>query len=222
MTYVRRTETMLDDVQRKISNMCTRALEAYETTDIETDSAEYAAAWEATQVAVYREAPQLRGHLPKSWMFETRTVNFRVRSRATEELTALTTISAPDHRQFKLPKHVDHYRVTVTAYDDELTGPLTDWAQSYSASKAKRQEVSGQYREVQRQVIGFLRTHASLNAAVKEMPEIEMYVPDTYLRKMNEATAPRAKKEDQPSAIVELGIDRNALAAVAIAHRVMS
>ena len=49
-----------------------------------------------------------------------------------------------------------------------------------------------------------------------------MYIPNTYIRKMHEAVAPRAKKEEQQSNIENLGIDRNALAAVAIAHRVMS
>jgi hypothetical protein len=99
---------------------------------------------------------------------------------------------------------------------------LTDWVQSHSSGAAQRKIISDQYREVERQVIGFLRTHASLNAAIKEMPEIEMYIPDSYIRKMHEATAPRQKKEQQQSNIEELGIDRNALAAVAIAHRVMS
>jgi hypothetical protein len=116
----------------------------------------------------------------------------------------------------------ESYRVDVEVYDDECTGALSTWVDKEIANQAQRRTVQQQYREVERQVIGFLRTHASLNAAIKEMPEIEMYVPAAYISKMHEAVAPRVKKEEQQSAIHDLGIDRNALAAVAIAHRVMS
>lgn len=222
MTYVRRTETMLDDTTRNILNMASKALGAYEDKTIEIDTAEYAAACEAIHTAAYRDAPQLRGNLPKSWLFETQRINLAIKDRFDVAIVRVL-LDAPEHRKFEVPLHMkDSWSVHVDVYADECSGALAMWVQAHTAKAEQRRTVQDQYREVERQVIGFLRTHASLNAAVKEMPEIEMYVPAQYISKMHEATAPRTKKEDQPSAIVDLGIDRNALAAVAIAHRVMS
>lgn len=223
MAYVRRTETMLEDTTRKIRKMGSKALELYEDKGIEIDTAEFAAACEAIHAAAYRDAPTLRGNLPQSWLFKTDRVKLKVISRGDQHRELTTYIVVPDHRQFELPLHVKvSWSADVTVYDDECTGALATWVQAHSTNKEQRRAVEVQYREVERQVIGFLRTHASLNAAIKEMPEIELYVPDQYISKMHEAVAPRVKKEEQQSNIENLGIDRNALAAVAIAHRVMS
>lgn len=223
MAYVRRTETMLDDTTKTIRQMADKALTAYHPKDIEIGTAEFAAASDAIQTAAYRDAPHLKGTLPQSWLCKTDRIHFKVRSRTTGVLLHGTYISTPEHSQFELPVHMkESWRVDVEVYDDECSPVLTDWVQSNKDGAAQRKTIADQYREVERQVIGFLRTHASLNAAIKEMPEIEMYIPNTYIRKMHEAVAPRAKKEEQQSNIENLGIDRNALAAVAIAHRVMS
>ena len=223
MAYVRRTETMLDDTTKTIRQMAEKALSAYQPKDIEIDTAEFTAACDAIQTAAYRDAPHLKGTLPQPWLFKTDRIHFKVRSRTTGEKLAGTYLSVPEHRKFELPMHMkESWRVDVEVYDDECSPVLTDWVQSHKGGEVQRKTIAEQYREVERQVIGFLRTHASLNAAIKEMPEIAMYIPNTYIRKMHEATAPRQKKEQQQSNIENLGIDRNALAAVAIAHRVMS
>ena len=222
MAYVRKTEALIDDVVRRIRNMAAKALGVYESKSIEIDTAEYAAACEAIHTAAYRDAPQLRGNLPESWLFKTERINLSIKNRSSL-CTARVYLDAPEHRKFEVPLHLkDNWSVDVEVYDDECTGALAMWVQAHTTKTEQRSTIETQYREVERQVIGFLRTHASLNAAIKEMPEIELYVPDQYLRKMHEAVAPRVKKEEQQSAITELGIDRNALAAVAIAHRVMS
>jgi|TARA_R110002124_G_scaffold138488_1_gene301966 hypothetical protein len=224
MAYVRKTETLIDDVVRRIRNMAAKALGVYESKSIEIDTAEYAAACEAIHTAAYRDAPQLRGNLPESWLFKTERINLRIKDHSGNTI-ARAGLDAPEHRKFEVPAHkakANSWSVDVDVYADECTGALAMWVQAHTTKTEQRSTIETQYREVERQVIGFLRTHASLNAAIKEMPEIELYVPDQYLRKMHEAVAPRVKKEEQQSAITELGIDRNALAAVAIAHRVMS
>ena len=222
MAYVRKPEALIDDVVRSIRHMARKALGVYESKGIEIDTAEYAAACEAVHTAVYRDAPQLRGNLPQSWLSKTERINLRIKDRSNVTI-ARVNLNAPEHRKFEVPLHFeDRWSVDADVYADECTGALATWVQTYTAKAEQRSTIETQYREVERQVIGFLRTHASLNAAIKEMPEIELYVPEQYISKMHEAVAPRVKKEEQQSAITELGIDRNALAAVAIAHRVMS
>jgi hypothetical protein len=223
MAYVRKTETMLDDIVRKIRAMGDKALEMYKENSIEIDTAEFAAACEAIQTAAYREAPHLRGNLPQSWLFKTERVHLKVLSRTEHGTKVSTYLSVPEHRQFEVPFHMsDSWRIDVEVYEDECTGALAAWVQAHNTNKEPRRAVEVQYREVERQVVGFLRSHSSLNAAIKEMPEIELYIPDQYMAKLREANAPKAKKPEQQSLINELGIDRDALAAVAIAHRVMS
>ena len=58
---------------------------------------------------------------------------------------------------------------------------------------------------------------ASLNSALKDMPEIELYIPLRYMVKIREQAEPRASKK--ANVADELNIDTDALASIAIAHR---
>ena len=49
-----------------------------------------------------------------------------------------------------------------------------------------------------------------------------MYVPANHMAKLRQPTEPRGKKTPHSSAVEDLGIDRNALASMAIAHRITS
>ena len=133
-----------------------------------------------------------------------------------------TTIEAPDHKKIRLPKVLDnrYYSVEVDVQYSDCTELLKTWLDDANTRNTERGVIAEQYRTIEDQLREFMNQHASLNAAVKEMPEIEMYVPEKYISKLREATAPRTKKSAQPSNVADIGIDRDALATIAIAHRI--
>ena len=69
-----------------------------------------------------------------------------------------------------------------------------------------------------------MQQHASLNTAIKEMPEIEHYVPVEYIEKLHAPSMPRGKTAPRPekTTVEELGIDRDALTSAAVAHQIAS
>ena len=75
---------------------------------------------------------------------------------------------------------------------------------------------------IKEQLTTFMSKHASLNTAIKELPELEMYVPQGYLDRLAEETVRTTptKKELVDDDGVEL--DMEAITRAAIAHRITS
>jgi hypothetical protein len=109
----------------------------------------------------------------------------------------------------------------ITVSTAELTGAAKSWVNELSSNTAKRTEIRDQFILVEVQLVNFMDQHASLNAALTEMPELEMYVPDKYVAKVRAKSEPRAKVE-RPTNVQDLNIDVDALAAAAITHRMVT
>ena len=90
-----------------------------------------------------------------------------------------------------------------------------------AGNQEKRNAVREQFKVVENQLHAFMQQHASLNAMLTEMPELEMYVPDRYMTKVRAKSEPRAKVE-RPTNVQDLNIDVDALAAAAITHRMVT
>jgi len=221
MAYVRKTDMLVDDIKGHVRSMKDKALTAYQSNSIEVGTPTYDAAVESAQNAAFRDAPELKGKLPPSWYKEHERIEIQFKTDTGETMFS-TNLTAPDHRKIKLPKVFDsrYYAVEVDVRYSDCTDALRTWLDDANNRNNKRGEIAEQYRTVAEQLTKFMGSHASLNAAIKEMPEIEMYVPEKYMAKLREPSAPRAKKSEQPSAVEELGIDRDALATMAIAHRI--
>ena len=64
-------------------------------------------------------------------------------------------------------------------------------------------------------VVGFFQQFPTLNAALKAAPEMRLYVPESYLRKLEEKTESARKAQ----AAVEVKVDTGQLAALAMAAK---
>lgn len=219
MAYVRKTETLIEDITRNVRNMKDRALQDYASNNIEVGSSLHDAAREAIDVAAYKDAPELRGKLPASWL--KKKERMRLAIRVSDGMKLDVHVNARDDAPFLVPAHLDegYYSSTVEVSRDDCNHVLKAWVDGEGDRAKQRQTIAEQYTNVERQLVAFMRQHASLNSAIKEMPEIEMYVPSQYMEKLREATAPRQKKPEQQSLVDEMQIDRDAIASIAIAHR---
>jgi hypothetical protein len=226
MAYVRKTDTLCYDIRENVRHMKSKALQAHPVPDIQTGTADYKHAVESIITASYADAPELKGKLPDSWLkrFEKVEVEF-----VNEDDSGLQThnftvsIHTPTGEDLMLPPSANqtYYGARVEMSRKDMTEGLCAWLDGANAVNDRRRTIAEQFDNVEQQLTAYMRQHASLNAAVKEMPEMEMYVPPQYMDKMREATVPRKKKSgsNEPTASEELGIDRNALATMAIAHR---
>lgn len=221
MAYVRKTDMLVDDIRGKVRNMKEKALTAFQSNSIESGTPLFDAAIESAQNAAFRDAPELKGKLPDSWYKEHERVE--IHFKQTDGVSMFSTnLNAPDHKKIRLPKVLDnrYYSVEVDVRYSDCTELLKTWLDDANTRNTERGVIAEQYRTIEDQLKAFMGEHASLNSAIKEMPEIEMYVPEKYLTKLREATAPRTKKAAQPSNVETIGIDRDALASIAIAHRI--
>ena len=229
MAYVRRTETMCDDIAARIDRMKQKALAPHEQGNIEIDTPEWNAARDAIQTAAYSDAPELQGKLPDDWLqpYSQIYTNFIMKSSDPEKSSTSidTTVHAKEHMKIKVPKHIDlsgynsrQIKIEYSQCNEVLKG----WLDGQTAISAKRKEIASQYSTIKTQINQLLRKHASLNAALKEVPELEMYVPDEYMTKFRAVSEPRVRggSADKPNYADDIGIDRDALTAIAVAHRV--
>lgn len=220
MAYVRKTEELQDAVMSNIRSMKDKALSAFASNTIEAGTAEYRAALDAVETAVFRDAPQLKDQYPDAWRKRVRGGIRLALHDAEGVLRSHTTVTPPDHETVKLPSHVDmsYYNASVDVYPDDCPEVLKKWISEADKRDEKRREIAESFGNVEVQLRQFMQAHSSLNAMLKEMPEFEMYVPQRFMDKFHAASAPRTKKQEQ-SVVAELAIDRDAIAAIAIANR---
>jgi uncharacterized protein YdaU (DUF1376 family) len=90
------------------------------------------------------------------------------------------------------------YEVT---FDDEVRppSPIMDEQITYHRQIA---DINSRWSKVQADVSKFLESCKSLNEAVKLWPDIKLYVPEQYIKRLNESVA-REKKAQEANAALE-------------------
>lgn len=219
MAYVRKTDMLVQDITKKVREMKDQALKMYSDSEVQPDTPEYNGLVEAVMAAAYQDMPHLRGKLPDTWLKKTNRL--RVKYQGNNLKRFEVSLDSKDDSPFELPYHLDsgYYSTEVEIGGHHCNSDVKLWIDNREARYEQRRTVSEQYDKVEATLQQFMGAHASLNSALKEMPELEMYVPAKYMAKYHEATEPRAKKEKQ-SLVEELNIDVNELSSIAIAHRI--
>jgi hypothetical protein len=168
--------------------------------------------------SVWFEAPELKDKLPKDWcrMESDMSVTFRGEG---ESRVVSYTLESETGNLFKLPPNYSRWGATEVT-SSEMTPLIKEWVTNEYARERSIQATVDLFGNIKKQLTDFLESHASLNTALKEMPELEMYVPDDYLGKVKEKTV-RVKKEKE-DVVDKLNIDVDALTRAAVAHRITS
>ena len=220
MAYVRKTDTLVNDIIGRVQYMSRTAQQPYQTDTLEVGTPEYNDMRNAVVDKTWAVAPDLKGKLPDDWCGTPRRVDVILRD--TNDCTVArfsieNTVANPIRLS---PEYGSHYP-DVYVSTANLTGAAKTWVNAMAGNQEKRNAVREQFQVVENQLSAFMQQHASLNAMLTEMPEFEMYVPEKYMTKVRAKSEPRAKVE-RPTIVQDLNIDVDALAAAAITHRMVT
>ena len=220
MAYVRKTDTLVNDVISRVQDMSRAAQQPYQTDILEVGTPEYNDMRKAVVDKTWESAPDLNGKLPDEWCTKPRRIDVTLRDTNDNPVARFgldNTVVNPIRLSPEYPANYPDVFISTA----NLTGAAKTWVNAMAGNKEKIRAIKDQFRVVQDQLHAFMQQHASLNAMLTEMPELEMYVPDRYMTKVRAKSAPRAKVE-RPTNVQDLNIDVDALAAAAITHRMVT
>ncbi len=219
MSYIRRTQQLVEDVADNVDAMRNdelRKVHKYEDVDIGTPL--HNEIRRVVENVLWEKAPELKDKMPDEWCKheDVLTTIFRLEGGLH---TVKYTLEVPTDAKIKMPPNTSRWDVPdVTG--KHMTPLVKEWATKRLAVDTQRVETTDLFGSIKQQLKDFLYSHASLNTAVKEMPELEMYVPQEYLDKLNEKTVrskkPTVNDEDKVT------VDVEALTRAAVAHRMTS
>ena len=218
MAYVRKTDTLVDAIDRKVQQMRDAAQKPHEQKELSVGSLAYDAVREHALASMWSEAPSLRSQMPADWCARPHRIDVHIYDEYGGKRLRLAYVDSYDADPILVPPKNSSYAPDCKVKYDDLPPLAQAWMDDNTERAAKCEEIWAQFGVVRQQLAAFMRQHSSLNSALKEMPEIELYVPDDYMNRYRAKAAPRTKAE-APTNVEELNIDRDSLAAAAIAHR---
>lgn len=222
MAYVRKTDTLVQDIKRKVREMKQSALDAYDHPTPEIGTPLYKTMKDDIIKAAYASAPELLGKLPDDMLKKCDSVSARLIGEDEKHFTV--NFDSASHDRFYLPYSRQNTSYFPNVYlEPKHCSPDTQaWVDEESVFNKKRFDTKKKFDTIEYQIVNYMDQHASLNTAVKDMPELELYVPTPYVTKLHAANEPRTAKKQKVNTAEALDIDVNVLASVAIAHRITS
>ena len=221
MAYVRKTEKLVTEMRDQVRRMATKAVEPYKNGNVDSTHPLYASLKEATEKSAWDKAPDLREKMPIEWCTVVDSAGIKIYDDAGKRLFT-TYIQTRDDDRIKVPttNRSSYYRYEAEVYPRHCSEALKQWISQQEAREVQLRVVQDQYHTIESQLMAFMSGQASLNSALKEMPELEMYVPHEFMVKYRQADEPREKKPRQNALLQDVAIDRDVFAAAAIAHRI--
>ena len=227
MAYVRKTDTLVQHILHKVRKMSETAQKPYSADTLTKDSAEYEAIRNCVESVSWKGAPQLKQQMPDEWLDGLKAKNVDVVIVAPESCPDSGNVSIYLEGDFTLsPAHASAgssysgNRGKMTLEEADFPPLLMTWFKSGKSNESIKKSLQDKFNKVESQLKSYMQQHASLNTAIKELPELEQYVPEEYMEKLHAPSAPRGKVQRAEKTTVEdLGIDRDALTSAAVAHQ---
>ena len=227
MAYVRKTDTLVQHILHKVRKMSETAQKPYSADTLTKDSAEYDAIRNCIESVSWKGAPQLQQQMPDEWLDGLKTQNVDVKIVAPESCPDSGDVNIYLEGDFTLsPAHASAghsysgNRGKMELTEADFPPLLMTWFKSGKSNESIKKSLQDKFNKVESQLKSYMQQHASLNTAIKELPELEQYVPEEYMEKLHAPSAPRGKVQRAEKTTVEdLGIDRDALTSAAVAHQ---
>lgn len=212
MATVRITDTLRADVKTKLQNM--ERNELNRLINVVQEDVNYPALTAEVETLALKQAwgehygTQLQTLIPPAWCYKPAygvTVNIKTRIGETD----MGYISiVPD--ALLPPPYSQQYRVTITIPLEDCSSAVQQLLGKYFLDE---RAVCGKYKTIREQIMSVFDAVASLNAALKRVPAIALYIPESYRDRVEEKVV-REKREEADMPV----IDNDLLSAVGVTH----
>jgi hypothetical protein len=207
MSLVRITNDLIDEVAAKVSDT---SASVFKTSIAPNDPMRVAANVDTLFGVADRQiwAPYatLRSQLPGHWFVRVPRVDVHV----IHDGLKLREIQLD--RELLAPPDTQSYGfLDINIPSRDVPAELFDALQAYFVSCDDHAE---KFKSVSEQLRKFLRSHKSLNAALKAYPDLALYVPPAYIERVN-------RKDQRPGAVareeeVQPAIDRDMITSLGV------
>jgi len=220
--YVRKTMTLVEEIGYSVDAMKHNQIKkTYKGTSIELDTPLHHEVRKVIENVLWKEAPDLMDKMPEKWCKIEDNVQVIFQHQPPNNSTNIQ-FEVSNEDKLKLPPTYSRYSSDCQIHDEDVTPLIREWLEDIKIQSKNKRETEDMFDKIKTQLTSFMGKHASLNTAIKEMPELEMYVPKEYLDKLAEETVRTkpAKRELDDDDGEELDIE--AITRAAIAHRITS
>ena len=174
--YVRKTMTLVEDIRDTVDRMKhSEVKKLYKGANIPLDTPLHSDVRKVIEKVLWKEAPDLMDKMPESWckIEDNIQVTFYAPS---------PSIGIPIHFEtsiedkLKLPPTYSRYGEDCQIQDADATPLIRDWLEDIKNQEKNKKETEDMFDGIKTQLTTFMSKHASLNTAIKELPELEMYL----------------------------------------------
>lgn len=218
MAYVKVTEKLKDDIRICIQRMADKQVKLLGEDNLPYDEQKAVAA--DVEAFAWIAAPHLKEQMPADWTRKAKEFFVELRNNTG---TTLVKVELSDEDAITIPPNFKTGRYTWDKVElpAEFHSEQTQEAhRNIVARKEEAAKTTNRFADIQNQVLSFLSAHKSLNAAVKELPEIQMYVPQEYMKRVNRKIE-RANASASSDEVEKPEVNRELLMSAAVADRIM-
>lgn len=219
MAYVKVTDKLKDDIRSKISRMADKQVKLLGEDNLSYE--EHKAVAADVESFAWKDAPHLKDQMPKKWTNEASAFFVELQNESPERI--LINVELEDSHAINLPPRfeVGKYSWNKVSLPAEFQSEPTRAVFVKILEHRKRAaETNRRFADIQDQILSFLSAHKSLNAALRELPEIQMYVPDEYMERVNRKVE-RANASAYNDEVEKPEVNRELLMSAAVADRIM-
>lgn len=219
MAYVGISQKLIEDVSRNIDAMKNKERNAFVAPPklLELNEAP-----EEIVALLWGEYRHLESMLPAKWKGKNSSVdlNFVVKDEGGEVLTKSYFTIRYDN-EVVVPPGVSNYRFDVEL--PEGTCPAIPEAEAYYKWFIEMCGIEHRWGKVRDQMLGFLKSCKSLNEALKLWPDVRIYIPSEYLKRVEQKTerAQATEAHISKAAAALANMDTDAAISAAMTARLM-
>ena len=186
MSYVRMTKSVVVAIRDKVNDLKDTELQNQERPDVVIGTPLYDDLVRVALEAIWSEAPDIKDKMPDNWCRTQSQVSVSFRGKGMGDVIQLTLWSPEDHKVRLPPDYSNWNDIEVT--HEHMTPAIVEWLSARYEEESKRQETIDMFDAIETELTDFLNRYASLNTAIKDMAELEVYIPDEYMIKLKDKT----------------------------------
>ena len=216
MAYVGISGELITNVADHISRMRNKERNAFTTP---SGTLELSEAPQEVVALLWGEHAHLQQLLPEEWMCKNTGVDLHLNYTLDDSPDAdkhSTTFTIKYSKHLMAPPNVSSYRYDVQVPMNTCPIPLAEdylkWSKEMSAIEAR-------WATVRKQIVNFLKSCKSLNEALKLWPDVRIYIPEAYIKRVERKVEREVTMSRAASALAN--VDTDAAISAAMTARMM-